>query len=138
MNPLKVSTLEETEASWVLAALERVASQPAVWAFAGRMPAGYAFRRRDGLAVIASGQVEGDGRRWLHVSLSRQGRLPSWDDLKDVKAAFVGPEREAYQVLPPEKKFVNIHRFCLHLWCCWDGPALPDFTSDMPGYGPVV
>jgi len=82
---------------------------------------GAAYRRADGLAVIASGAVEQDGRRWLHVSCSRATQLPSWQDLRDVKELFCGPERAA--------KHVNIHPHCLHLWCCLEGDVLPDFTQ---------
>lgn len=35
----------------------------------------------------------------------------------------------ALQVLPPRAKHVNIHPFCLHLWCCLDGDVTPDFTQ---------
>jgi hypothetical protein len=93
---------------------------------------GGAYARADGLAVIASVAVEQDGRRWLHVSCSRRARLPSWDDLADVKAVFVGRDQYAYQVFAPASKHVNQHAFCLHLWRCLDvdvGAVLPDFTQ---------
>ena len=32
----------------------------------------------------------------------------------------------------PERKFhVNIHPFCLHLWCCLDGDGLPEFSHGL-------
>lgn len=42
--------------------------------------------------------------------------LPSWEDLRRVKDIFIGREVEAYQVLPKESEYVNVHPFCLHLW----------------------
>ena len=84
-----------------------------------------------GLAVIASADVESDGRRWAHVSLSRKHKMPSYEDIKLVKDLFIGPDREAYQVFPAANKHVNIHKYCLHLWTCLDGPALPDFTRGL-------
>lgn len=81
------------------------------------------------LSVIVSGAVELDGKRWLHVSCAYASRLPSWEDLRMVKDLFIGPDRAAYQVLPPTAKHVNIHSYCLHLWSCVDGDPLPDFTQ---------
>lgn len=87
-----------------------------------------AFRSIDGLAVIVSQAVEQDGKRWLHVSCSRRDRLPSWEDLGDVKAAFLGDEVLAIQVLPKKSQYVNLHPFVLHLWRCLDSDPCPDFT----------
>lgn len=90
---------------------------------------GYAAQDRTGLRVICSTAPFEDGREWLHVSLSREKRLPSWEDMKLAKSIFCADRRYAYQVFPPPEKFVNIHEFCLHLYAPIDGlPALPDFT----------
>ncbi len=106
---------------------------PAGWARIATAIDGAAFKRTDGLAVVASASAELDSRRWLHVSCSRARRLPSWDDLAEAKSIFVGADRYAYSVLPPKSKYVNIHPFCLHLWSCLDagvdGAVLPDFTQ---------
>lgn len=98
------------------------------WKLLEQSADGAAYARRDGLKVIATISEEEDGKRWLHVSCSRKARLPSYGDMVDVKAVFVGEHREAYQVFARRSKHVNIMPFCLHLWCCLDGPALPDFT----------
>lgn len=86
------------------------------------------FRRVNGdpLMVIVSGRTEADGRRWIHVSFSHPNRSPTWETTVLVKKAFLG-DRKALQVLPPEAEYVNIHPYCLHLWCCLDGDGLPDF-----------
>ena len=67
------------------------------------------------LTVIESIEIHA-GERWHHVSLSRPDRLPSWYDVRMVKNLFIGDDREAYQVLPPESEYVNTHPFVLHLW----------------------
>ena len=85
------------------------------------------------LFVILTANVERDGRRWLHVSASRSGRMPTYLDLVEVKRVFIGPDRTAYQVFPRESEHYNAHTFCLHLWCCVDGDALPDLRH--PGGG---
>lgn len=89
---------------------------------------GNAYAHRSGLRVIVSTADYPDGREWMHVSVSRKDRLPSWDDLQFVKHVFVG-ERYAYQVFPPSDRHINIHEFCFHLWVpLTDEPPLPDFT----------
>lgn len=83
---------------------------------------------RRGIRVIASVATEQDGKRWLHVSVSRRDRcLPTWDHLRLVKDLFVGTTRTALQVLPPAAEHVNLAEV-LHLWCCLDGEVVPDFT----------
>lgn len=84
----------------------------------------------DKVTVIVSGSTEADGRRWLHVSVSRPSRLPSWEDLREVKDTFIGRDRKAIQVLPPASEYVNIHPHVLHLWACVDDDGLPDFRKD--------
>jgi hypothetical protein len=81
------------------------------------------------LQVIESWHPAPDGRTWLHVSLSREDRIPSYEDIKVTKRTFVGDDHEAYQVFPPVERHVNINPNVLHLFCWPDGPVLPDFTS---------
>ena len=85
-----------------------------------------AYVHQSGLAVIVSIDQSASSSEWLHVSCSRRGRLPSWEDLKMVKAVFVGPDKEAFQVLPPDAEYINDHPFTLHLWHCLDGRRVMD------------
>jgi hypothetical protein len=91
-----------------------------------------AFYRHSGLGLIAalSCSTELDGRVWLHVSVSRRSRIPSWDDISLVKEIFLG-DREAVIVMPPRARYVNIHPFVLHAFALRDPGemiGLPDFT----------
>lgn len=116
-----------------------------VWRFLPRRPPpgyeryeraldGVSMRRKDGLGVIASGSLEADGLRWLHVSVSRVKGLPTYHDLVAVKATVLGPDLYAYQVFAPPGAHVNLGEV-LHLWACVDLPAyLPDFTR---GFGTI-
>lgn len=70
------------------------------------------------------------GENWLHVSASRRDRIPSWEDMVMVKRLFVGSQRKALQVMPPDAEAVNIHPHVLHLWCCLDRDPLPDFRRE--------
>lgn len=69
------------------------------------------LRHRQVVKVIAS-----DGLGWEHVSVSREDRCPSWDEMCQVKALFWEPEDCVLQYHPPEADYVNTHPFCLHLW----------------------
>lgn len=81
------------------------------------------------LRVIWSVAEELDERIWLHVSVSRPDRLPSYLDLQRAKTLFVGDDRVAYSVWPRASHHVNIHERCLHLWAPLTGDdPLPDFT----------
>lgn len=104
---------------------------PSGWRFDTQSHAAPGYLRRDGLFVLSSATVEADGKRWLHVSASRNGQLPSWSDLREVKDIFIGRDRYAYQVLPPQSHYVNFHPNVLHLWVCLDGDPLPDFTRGL-------
>lgn len=88
---------------------------------------GRAWMCENGLLVIASALIEDDGKRWLHVSLSRRTRLPSWADMHYVKDQFIGRQNKAIQVFPPAREYVNTHPNCLHLFRCLDGDGIPDF-----------
>ena len=89
--------------------------------------------RRDRLTVLVSAHVEADGKRWVHVSASKPGRMPTYDDLAEVKRLFIGDERSAYQVFARADEHYNLHETCLHIWACLDGDPLPDFRY--PGGG---
>lgn len=91
---------------------------------------GYMFLSANGVRVIISGQTEKD-KRWLHVSLSRKGRMPTYDDIALVKKVFIGEDKKAVMVFPEKKYHVNIHSFCLHLWHCLDGDGLPEFSHGL-------
>lgn len=71
---------------------------------------------------------EADLTEWLHASMSRHQRVPTYDELMLLKQAVWGPNGEAYQVHPRDEAHVNIHPYTLHLWGRADGrPVLPDF-----------
>jgi hypothetical protein len=83
------------------------------------------------LAVILSVGLEGDGQRWLHLSLSHKYRLPTWGELRTVKELFLGPHTYAVQVIPPVTHYVNIHPNVLHLFHCLDEYRLPEFSRGL-------
>ena len=80
-----------------------------------------------GVRVVVGAEIYSDSSTWLHVSMSRAGKLPSWDDVAMVRRVFVPADRTAIQVLPPTDEHINDMPHCLHLWARMDGEALPDF-----------
>lgn len=87
--------------------------------------AGWEF---NGLLIMASAGEYDDGKEWLHVSVSRKSRLPTYEELTRIKRDFIGDDKKAVFVLPEKEKHVNIHNYCLHLFYSAANP-LPDFTG---------
>lgn len=71
------------------------------------------------LRVIAS-----DGSGWgelpppalEHVSVSVEGRCPTWDEMAYIKSLFWRDDELVIQMHVPVQQHVNYHEFCLHLW----------------------
>lgn len=61
--------------------------------------------------VIAS-----NGMGWEHVSVSREDRCPTWDEMCQIKAMFWDDSDCVIQYHPPASEYVNLHKNCLHLW----------------------
>ena len=104
---------------------------PASWSLVRTTLDGAAWVTNHGLSVIGSVATEQDGKRWVHLSCARSGRLPSWFDLREVRDVLLG-DAVAYQVLPSKSRYINLHPNCLHLFHCLDGDPLPDFTRGGP------
>ena len=115
---------------------------PLAWQVVERWGDGFAVRQREGgLRVLVDCEKKEDGRPWVHVSVSRQDRTPSHDDMTIVKRAFIGEDRYAYSVFPPGERYVNIHKHCLHLWALWEGEegaVLPEFSGYVAGVGTSI
>jgi hypothetical protein len=63
------------------------------------------------VAVIAS-----TGLGWEHISVSRQDRCPTWNEMCQVKDLFWDEEDCVMQFHPTKAEYVNNHPYCLHLW----------------------
>jgi len=73
-------------------------------------------------AILSLDDYEQDGK-WLHLSVSRLGRLPTWNELKGAKELFLG-DRLAIQLLPPKSHWISISE-CLHLFHRLDADTVP-------------
>lgn len=65
------------------------------------------------------------GVPYIHASVARAKKLPTYGDLCFAKEWIFGPHRYAAQVFPAEREHVNIHEFCLHLWGTLDESEWP-------------
>lgn len=79
------------------------------------------------LKIIAS-----DGGGWDHVSVSRYGECPTWEEMCYVKNLFFKPDEWVLQYHPAAGVNVNCHPYCLHLWRP-QGIELPKPPSWMVG-----
>ncbi len=104
-------------------------SLPYDWKMEGGI-AGCDLYTRRALRAFVSASLEADGKRWLHVSTSRKDRMPNWTEFRAVKDLFIGLDKLAVQVFPPQSQYVNFHPNALHLWHCLDGDPVPDFRTD--------
>lgn len=71
------------------------------------------------LKILSSGVDHEYG--WEHVSVSMRDKIPSWSDMRFVKALFWDPEECVVQYHPPASAYVDCHPYCLHLWRPVDG-----------------
>lgn len=95
---------------------------------------GFMFVHRQApISVIMSVAIEDDDKPWLHISMAHRKRMPTVDEFRQMKDDFIGPNRYAYQIFPPEDRYVNQHPYCLHLWHCLAGDPLPEFSGLVNG-----
>jgi len=66
---------------------------------------------------------------WLHVSVSHKNRMPTYEELSEIKLIFIGNERKAIQVFPAAAEHYNRHPNCLHLFAPLERDPLPDFRD---------
>ena len=73
--------------------------------------------------VISIDTAADDAGYWLHMSVSRMGKIPSWNELKKAKETFFG-DRPAVQLFPPKESWISISE-CLHLFSRLDADTVP-------------
>jgi hypothetical protein len=86
------------------------------------------LRNNQKVNVIAS-----DGAGWEHVSVSRTDRIPTWNEMCEIKYIFWGDDDCVVQYHPAKEDYINCHPNCLHLWKPI-GVEIPCPPSWMVGY----
>lgn len=56
-----------------------------------------------------------DGGKW-HLSMSCKDRLPTYEEMKEIRYKYLPDNCYMAQIFPPSKEFVNLHPFTLHLY----------------------
>lgn len=60
--------------------------------------------------------VASAGLGWDHVSVSVEGRCPTWPEMSHVFSLFAEPDETWMQLHVPAPQHVNCHPYCLHIW----------------------
>lgn len=60
--------------------------------------------------------IVSDGLGWDHVSVSTEGRIPTWTEMEWIRRMFFKPTCCVVQFHPPLKEYINNHHNVLHLW----------------------
>lgn len=53
---------------------------------------------------------------WDHVSIDGKKRMPTWEEMCDLKDMFWNDDECCVQYHPPKNEYVNNVKYCLHLW----------------------
>lgn len=76
------------------------------------------FESDTGLKIIHAIETTEHGEL-RHVSVSHEVRLPTWEEMRDLKYELFEVDEDAVMILPRKKggpRYVNVHKNCLHLW----------------------
>lgn len=67
---------------------------------------------------LTIGCIAADGLGWEHVSVRVEDskHCPSWTIMNHIKDLFWDEEDCVVQYHPPKSVYVNINKYCLHLW----------------------
>lgn len=100
----------------------------------------YAYRndnmREDVLhALLSRDGIANDVKRW-HLSVSGNGRVPTWDELANAAHAL-RPGVAFAAGVPPRSWWINVHEDVLHLWEIDDPPLLDQWRSERRGDTPT-
>ncbi len=106
--PVQRATVPEGDVRW----------PPGGWLSRGHAPmAGMvAWSGPKGLTALATiDETEAFGPL-LHVSFSYPNRLPGWEEIKAIRAAFYPADVDVMMVLSAEEDYVDVHPYTLHLF----------------------
>lgn len=73
------------------------------------------YKTSTGLTVFVSTDIL-YGRPTLHLSASHNHRLPTYEEMKELRYKLCGEARYMGMIFPPQEEFVNVDPNCLHLY----------------------
>ncbi len=53
---------------------------------------------------------------WEHISIDGKHRMPTWEEMCQLKDMFFTEEECCVQYHPPKSEYVNNIPYCLHIW----------------------
>jgi len=56
------------------------------------------------------------GGGWEHISINGKTRMPSWEEMCELKDMFFKDTECCVQYHPPKSEYVNNLKYCLHIW----------------------
>lgn len=56
------------------------------------------------------------GGGFEHVSMDGKKRMPTWEEMCELKDMFFGEDECCVQYHPPKSEYVNNIPYCLHIW----------------------
>ena len=56
------------------------------------------------------------GGGWEHISMDGKKRMPTWEEMSELKDMFFDEDECCVQYHPPKSEYVNNIPYCLHLW----------------------
>ena len=80
----------------------------------------------DGLMGTCGGMcfVFSWGGGWEHLSVSYRHRCPTWEEMCSMKDKFFRKDECCVQYHPAEKDYINVSKYCLHIWKPINGKLL--------------
>lgn len=72
----------------------------------------------NGIGVVMSEDNTPKWGKLKHVSISKPDRYPTWDEIIAIKLLLFGDRKDAMMVMPKREDYVNVHKFCFHIWEC--------------------
>lgn len=75
-----------------------------------------------GMGIFTNGNLRGMtviwsyGGGWEHVSIDGKKRMPTWDEMCQIKDMFFDENECCVQYHPPKSEYVNNAKYCLHIW----------------------
>lgn len=75
-----------------------------------------------GMGVFTKGSLKGMsviwsyGGGWEHVSIDGKKRMPTWEEMCQLKDMFFCDDECCVQYHPPKSDYVNNAKYCLHIW----------------------
>lgn len=75
-----------------------------------------------GMGIFTKGQLKdmtviwSFGGGWEHVSIDGKRRMPTWNEMCQLKDMFFNDDEYCVQYHPPKSEYVNMIDYCLHIW----------------------